>query len=351
MLAAVLHGIDDIRFEESPTPQPGPGEVLIDVRATGVCGSDVPRVLRDAAHYYPIILGHEFAGVVAELGDDVDTTTVGDRVAVAPLMPCHRCAQCQRGQYSMCPSYSFIGSSRAGALAQYVVVPAVNLVKLADSVSFTQAAMIEPSTVALHGVRVGDFRPGGHVAILGGGTVGLFTAQWARILGAKTVTVVDIDAHRLSVADQFGVTHTIDSRTSDPIQAANAITDGEGFAHVFETAGQIPTQNLALKLVARAGSITLIGNAHDDPCFPAATFELLNRREVTLTASWMSYSPPFPGVEWLDTAHRFATGDLRWSAALLHDQCAWPLSAVGHAFGLYHTPGRINGKLLFTQDV
>jgi L-iditol 2-dehydrogenase len=250
----------------------------------------------------------------------------------------------------MCTHYSFIGSSRMGALAQYVAVPARNLVPLADSIDFPQAAMIEPSTVALHGIRVGDFRPGGHVAILGGGTVGLLTAQWARILGAKSVTVVDVDPHRLSVARDLGVSHTIDSRLTDPVEAARQLTEGEGFSHVFETAGQVATQNLALRLVARAGAITLIGNAHDDPHFPAATFELLNRREVHLTASWMSYSAPFPGVEWTDTVHYFASGALRWSPALLQDGHALPLSAVGGAFQLYRRPGAINGKLLFRPE-
>ena len=350
MLAAVLHGPNDVRYEEFPTPEPGPGDVLIDVRATGVCGSDVPRVLSDAAHFYPIILGHEFAGVVAALGDGVDTAAVGDRVAVAPLVPCHHCALCQKGRYSMCAHYSFIGSSRMGALANYVVAPAANLVPLEDSVSFTQAAMMEPSTVALHGLRIGGFRPGGHTAILGGGTVGLYAAQWARILGAKTVTVVDIDTHRLDVARHFGVDHTLDSRDRDMVDAVNEITGGEGFSHVFETAGQVTTQNLAMQYVSRGGSITLIGNAHDDPHFPAATFELLNRKEVTLTASWMSYSAPFPGTEWWDTAYYSARGALRWSPELLHDGQPLSLDNVGEAFQLYKTPGAINGKLLFTQD-
>jgi L-iditol 2-dehydrogenase len=249
----------------------------------------------------------------------------------------------------MCPHYRFIGSSRHGGLAQYAAVPAINCVRLDDSVSFAQAAMIEPSTVALHGLRVGGYRGGGRVAILGGGTVGLYAAQWARILGAKTVTVIDVAAHRLEVARLFGADNVLDSRTPGLTDAVSELTSGDGFDHVFETAGAVATQNLALELVGRGGAITLIGNAHADPAFPAARFELLNRKEVTLTASWMSYSAPFPGVEWSDTAFYSATGALRWSPDLLHEGTGRPLAEAPAAFQLFANGG-VNGKLLFVQD-
>jgi L-iditol 2-dehydrogenase len=349
MKASVLHGPKDVRYEDFPTPEAGEGEVLIDVRATGVCGSDVPRVLSDAAHFYPMVLGHEFSGVVAQLGSGVTGHKVGDRVAVAPLVPCMTCEMCQRGRYSMCPDYTFIGSSRYGALAEYVSVPARNLVPIGEETDFVRAAMIEPSTVALHGLRVGRFRPGEHVAILGGGTVGLFAAQWARILGAKSVTVFDIVAERLALARELGADAAVDSRTEDVEARSAELTGGTGFGHIFETAGQNATQIQAMRLVAKGGRITLIGNSHRDLEFPASAFELLNRRETTLTASWMSYSAPFPGREWTDTVECLANGKLRWSPRLLQGQRTFTLADVGDAFRLYEAPGAVKGKLMFVQ--
>ena len=212
MLAAVLHGRRDVRVEEVPTPEPGPGEALVRVMMTGVCGSDIPRVLSDGAHFYPLVLGHEIAGEVAAVGDGADPALVGRRVAVAPLLPCHECAHCRLGNYAQCPNYTFIGSSVNGGLAEYLVAPVRNLTIVADSVPFRDIAFFEPSTVALHGVRHVGFTPGEDVIVLGAGTIGLFTMQWARILGATRVAVVDINPARLATAESLGADATAGRR-------------------------------------------------------------------------------------------------------------------------------------------
>lgn len=152
MKAAVLHGNEDLRYEEFPTPETLPGTVKVHVRATGICGSDVPRVLHHGAHFYPVVLGHEFAGDVVEIGEGVEGFQVGDTVSGAPLLPCMKCADCQQGNFSLCKHYSFIGSRQQGSFADYVVMPAQNAVKYDPSIPYEQAAMFEPSTVALHGV-------------------------------------------------------------------------------------------------------------------------------------------------------------------------------------------------------
>ena len=148
MKAAVLHANEDIRYEEFPTPETLPGTVKVRVRATGICGSDVPRVLHHGAHFYPVVLGHEFAGDVVEVGEGVETLQVGDTVSGAPLLPCMKCADCQQGNYSLCKHYSFIGSRQQGSFADYVVLPERNAVKYDPSIPYEQAAMFEPSTVA-----------------------------------------------------------------------------------------------------------------------------------------------------------------------------------------------------------
>lgn len=346
MKAAVLHGQRDVRFEEIPTPQPGPGEALIRVQMTGVCGSDVPRVLSDGAHFYPLVLGHETAGEVVATGRDTDAAWVGRRAAVAPLLPCHQCVQCQAGNYAQCPHYSFIGSRVNGGLAEYLVAPVANLTMVADHVSFREAAFFEPSTVALHGLRQARYHEGEDVVVLGAGTIGLFTAQWARILGARRVAVVDINPARLAMASAIGADAVFNSQDPGFRAAIRDWQDGRGFGFSFETAGQNATMSLAFELAAVHSQVCFIGNSHADLHFDSATFELMNRREFQLTGSWMSYSAPFPGEEWSLTAECIADGRLRILPEFVHD--VFGLDQVMTAFQLFQTPGAVSGKILFS---
>ncbi|MBR4418230.1 MAG: alcohol dehydrogenase catalytic domain-containing protein, partial [Victivallales bacterium] len=146
MKAAVLHASQDIRYEECPTPEIRPGCVKINVRACGICGSDIPRVLGDAAHFFPIVLGHEFSGEVVEIADDVKNVAVGDHVVCAPLIPCFDCPDCALGNFSLCKHYTFIGSRVFGGMAEYVVIPARNAVKFSAERNFEDAALLEPAT-------------------------------------------------------------------------------------------------------------------------------------------------------------------------------------------------------------
>ena len=344
MRAAVLHGQRDVRAEDVPAPAPGPGQVLVRVAFTGVCGSDIPRVLSDGAHSYPIILGHEIAGVVSSVGPGVPSDLVGRRVAVAPLVPCHDCEQCRAGRFAQCPNYSFIGSRQDGGMAEYVVAPAVNLTVVSDSVPLRDIAFFEPSTVALHGIRQAAMRPGTDVAVLGAGTIGLFTLQWAKILGASRVVAVDVNPARLATATALGADAVFDAREHDAA-SIRAWQGGTGFGHVFETAGQNATMSLAFQLAGVQAGVCFIGNSHADLTFDHRIFELMNRREFHLTGSWMSYSAPFPGDEWRLTADAVADGRLRILDEMVHG--TYPLDDVVAAFDLFTRPGAVTGKILF----
>lgn len=348
MKAAVLHAKGDIRFEDWPTPATGEGDVLIKIRATGICGSDIPRVLGDAAHKYPIVLGHEFAGEVVSTGAQVTSVKVGDRVTGAPLIPCFKCEDCQRGNYSQCKHYSFVGSRQQGSYAEYLSLPERHVVRFDSSISFEQAAFFEPSTVGLHGLKVADFRGGEDVAILGGGTIGLFTAQWARIMGAKRVVVFDIDDERLALARKLGVDLTVNTRNPDFMAQVEQITGKRGFGFVFETAGVDVTMKLAFELAGNKASVCFVGTPTKDLTFTPKLWENMNRKEFRLTGSWMSYSAPFPGPEWQLTAHYFASGALRFDESLVFKR--FPLAQVADAFDLYRTPGAVKGKILLIND-
>ncbi|MDD3243102.1 MAG: galactitol-1-phosphate 5-dehydrogenase [Eubacteriales bacterium] len=348
MKAAVLHGNEDLRYEEYDTPVVRPGHVLVRVKASGICGSDIPRVLHHGAHSYPIVLGHEFSGVVEQVGEGVTGIAPGMRVSGAPLVPCMQCADCARGDYALCRHYSFIGSRQQGSFADYVLLPAQNVVPFGENVSFVQGALFEPSTVALHGLFQNHFRGGEHVAVLGGGTIGQFTAQWARIMGAKTVTVFDLNESRLEVARRLGSDAGILTSRGNFREEALAVTAGKGFGMVFETAGSPVTMRMAFELAANKAHVCFIGTPHTDLTFTPAQWECMNRKEFRLTGSWMSYSAPFPGREWQLTAHEFATGRLRFDEGLLH--AVYPMEKAGEAFALYKTPGLVAGKLMLLNE-
>lgn len=311
MKAAVLHGQKDLRVEQIDKPSIAEGEVLIHVKASGVCGSDIPRVLGTASHYYPNVFGHEFSGLVEEVGEGVTHVQVGDKVSCAPLKPCHKCEDCLSGNHALCKNYSFIGSREYGAWAEYVKAPGVNVVKLPDEISFVQGAFLEPTTVALHGLFLMDFKPMSTVAITGMGTIGLLTLQCAKIMGAREITVFDIDDDKLAIAKELGATHTINTMTDDVAERVKEISGGKGFEMVLETAGVPVTEMLCLEIAGNKAAVMFIGTPHNDFNITVKQFEYINRKELMVRGSWMSYSAPFPGKEWTLGAHYLGNGQIK----------------------------------------
>ena len=348
MKAAVLHSNEDIRYEDIPTPEPTYGTVRVRVRAVGICGSDIPRVLNNGAHYYPVVLGHEFSGTVDAIGEGVEGLAVGDTVSGAPLLPCMKCEDCATGNYSLCRHYSFIGSRQQGAFADYVIIPAQNAIKYDPSIPFEQAAMFEPSTVALHGLLKADYRGGECVAILGGGTIGAFTMQWAKILGAKKTVVFDIVPQRLELAQRLGADTVINTKEEDVAKRVSELTEGKGFGYVFETAGNTATLKMSFEVAANCASVCFIGTPTKNVEFTPREWEAINRKELNLCGSWMSYSAPFPGKEWEMTAHYFATGQLRFDKSLIDR--VYPLSRAAEAFSLFKKQGEVKGKIMLVND-
>ena len=348
MKAAVVCANEDVRYMDYEEPQAGPGLVKIRVRASGICGSDIPRVLHNGVHFYPIVLGHEFSGDVVEVGEGVTSVKPGDRVSGAPLIPCMKCDDCQNGNFSLCRHYSFIGSRQQGSNADYVVIPEQNAVVFDKSISYEQGAMFEPSTVALHGLLQNDYRGGEYTAVLGGGTIGMFTMQWAKIFGAKKVVVFDISEERLELAKRLGADEAINTTEEGFKEKAMALTEGKGFSYVFETAGQVPTMQMAFELAANKASVCFIGTPHVDLSFTPSMWENMNRKEFKLTGSWMSYSSPFPSKEWKLTAHYFATGQLKFDPGFIYKKM--PMSQAQEAFQLFKTPGLVKGKILLVNE-
>ena len=216
MNACVLHSIGDLRYETVDDPVLRPGQVLVKIRASGVCGSDIPRVFEKGTYSFPTIPGHEFAGEIVDAGIGTDKGLIRKRAAVFPLLPCFDCISCRAGKYAQCKSYDYFGSRRDGGFAEYLAVPVFNLVIVPADMPFSHAALAEPMAVALHAIKRAGVKEGDTVAIWGAGPIGIMLASWAKNLGAGKVILIDIDDQRLAFAAGFGFDNTCNSIKSEP---------------------------------------------------------------------------------------------------------------------------------------
>lgn len=308
MKAWVLRGINDIGREEVPVPAPGAHEVLVRVKAAGICGSDIPRIYETGAHRHPLIPGHEFSGVVEELGDDVPETWSGKAVGIFPLIPCRKCQPCQKRQYEMCRNYNYLGSRTDGGFAEYVTVPVDNLVPLPEGVSYEEAAMMEPMAVAVHAMRrifpeanahagstfeetVSPNENGGvTVAVCGLGTIGLLLIMFLKQLGIKNILAIGNKDNQRNTLQQLGLKedHYCDSREGNVPAWLSEHTDGKGPDVFFECVGKKETVSLAVDSIAPAGRICLVGNPHSDMALDRDVYWKILRHQLTLTGTWNS---------------------------------------------------------------
>ncbi len=318
MRAAVLHAPADLRVEDVAVPSIGDGEVLVRVAAAGICGSDIPRVMATGTYRFPTIPGHEFSGVVERTGAGVANVAAGDRVAVAPLIPCGHCEHCAGGNYSLCDDYDFLGSRSDGAFAQYLRAPARNVLKVPDHVSLEVAATIEPAAIVLHGIQKVRLALGDAVAVIGCGALGYFALQFAKLSGAQPLIAVDVDDEKLDLARRVGADVCINPAREDAVAAVKAATGGRGVRLALEAAGSDKGRDAAILACAKQGSVVLYGTAYGDVTFSKAAFDKLVREELQIVGSWNSYSVPFPGREWFDIIGLLESGRLDVEPLISH---------------------------------
>lgn len=347
MKAAVVFGKNDIRYTDMEEPQITEGSVKVKVKYCGICGSDIPRVLNGTCHSFPQVLGHEFSGVVIDVASDVKSVAVGDHVAGVPLVPCMRCSDCQRGDFSLCKHYSFIGSRQQGAMAEYVVVPAANVYKVDKSLDLSYVALFEPSTVALHALMINNYdpKPDDYVCVYGAGTIALFTLQWCRILGAKNICVIGRNKSRLEIAKKYGASLILSTLDDDYLNQVNDLTGGHGFDYVYDAAGTPDTIVSSLMVAANKSKVCFIGTPTKSFEITPKSWELINRKELNITGSWMSYSAPWPGIEWMKTAECAQNGNLMFGEDLLFRH--YPLCEVQSAFENFEkNPTLVKGRII-----
>lgn len=344
MWAGRLHRPGDIRCERIRIPHPGPGEALIRVRACGVCGSDHSRVMKVGTYTYPTTVGHEFSGEVVETGAGADWFASGDRVTVVPLVPCEKCIHCRLGHYHLCDSYSYLGSRRDGAFAEFVVVPVTNIIRIPDTVDWETAAMTDPASVALHAIRRGKVVLGQTVAVLGAGPIGLFAIQWARVAGALRIAATDIFDPKLQLAGQLGADITVNALEHDPVTVLRAAIP-EGFSCVIETAGSPITQQQAIQLASKGGTVVLCGISHDRLHLSDDSVDRLMRRELSVIGSWnSSFSPDSVANDWMSTVEFFGKNLIVGLPMVTH---RFSLQQVSEAFEMASDRKNYFNKIMF----
>lgn len=266
MNALILSEYRQFTIEDVPLPVCGPKDVLVQVAACGICGSDVHGFDGSSGRRIPpIVMGHEAAGIVTAVGSDVRSVSPGDRVTFDSTVYCAQCEFCLRGEVNLCENREVVGVScgefrRAGAFAEYIAVPEYIVYRLPPSLSFADAAMLEAVSVALHAVKLSHIEGGETALVIGAGMIGLLILQAARVAGCSRVFVADVDATRLKMAATLGADETLLGSEADVIREVLRLTDGRGVDVVLEAVGRNETVATAIDCVRKGGAVTLVGN-------------------------------------------------------------------------------------------
>ncbi|MCQ4208836.1 zinc-dependent alcohol dehydrogenase family protein [Streptomyces longispororuber] len=276
MKAAIVESVGKVVVGEVPDPTPGPRDVVVEVAACGLCGTDLHILQGEFAPTLPVVPGHEFAGTVAEVGGAVTELRVGDRVAVDPSLHCHECRYCRAGRGNLCERWAAIGVTTAGGAAQYALAPAANCVRLPDHVRTQDAALIEPLSCAVRGYDVLRSRLGSHVLIYGSGTMGLMMLELAKRTGAASVDVVDLNPDRLATARRLGV--------SASAAGPDELDRPGGWDVVIDATGNAAAIQDGLDRVAKAGTFLQFGVADYATRVTIDPYRIYNQ-EITITGS------------------------------------------------------------------
>ena len=266
MRALLLSEYKHLELTDLPTPEIGKTDVLVRVKACGICGSDVHGYDGSSGRRIPpIVMGHEAAGVIEAVGDDVRDFSAGDRVTFDSTVYCGECVFCRRGEVNLCDNRMVLGVScgdyrRYGAFADFVMVPERILYRLPDELSFDAAAMIEAVSVAVHAVRRSKAKAGDSALVVGTGMIGLLIVQVLSHTGCRPIFAVDIDDGRLALAKQFGADTVINANNTEATAAIVEATGGFGVDVALEAVGATPTIRTAIAAVRKGGSICLVGN-------------------------------------------------------------------------------------------
>lgn len=307
MKAYSLHAINDLRYEDVEYPECNSGWCIVNVKYSGICSSDVPRILKKGTYKFPTIPGHEFSGVVCQVADKENENLIGKHVGVFPLIPCKKCEQCMEGNYEMCSHYDYIGSRRDGGFAEYVAVPIWNLVELPSEIDLKEAAMMEPLAVALHAVKQANINYEKKVAVVGTGLIAFAIAQWAKLLGAKEVVVLGRSEEKRRIAEE--VLELKYEMTAD---------FKDEFDVVFEAVGSNQAINQAINYTNAGGHLVLMGNPEGDIQLSQNTYWRILRKQIKIIGSWNSSYEYRKTCDWTEVKEALANKDIIVEQLITH---------------------------------
>lgn len=335
MKALVLKDHNNLIYQEVPRPEIGRDEVLIKIRACGICGSDVHGIDGSTGRRIPpVIMGHEAAGEIVEKGNRVTAFNLGDRVTFDSTIFCGQCDFCTSGEVNLCDQRRVMGVSCdeyhcSGAMAELVAVPARSLYLLPDSLSFEKAAMVEPVSIAVHGVSRAPIGLNDTALVVGCGIIGLLTIQVLRLAGCSTIIGVDIDDDRLQLAREMGADSVLNGREQQVAEVAFEQTGGKGVDHAFEVVGNTETVKICVDSLRKGGHLVLIGNFSPAVELPlqdvvsrqltvygscassgeyAVCLDLIARNRIRLDSLISSVAPLREGAEWLRRLYQGESG-------------------------------------------
>lgn len=286
MRVAMYYNNNDIRIEETPTPKIGPGELLMQVEASGICGSDVMEWYR--IKKAPLVLGHEVAGPVVEVGEGVGRFKVGDRIVVSHHVPCNTCYYCLTGHHTACDTLRQTNFD-PGGFAEYIRLPSINVDRgvfhIPDNVSYEEATFHEPLGCTLRAQRIARLSPGQNVMVIGSGIAGLLQIHLARISGAGRILAIDPVQYRLEAAKKFGADEAV-KPSEDAISCLRQMTGGRLADLVLVCTGAMQGNLLALESVERGGTILFFAPTAPEEKIPVSINDLFFRNDITLTTSY-----------------------------------------------------------------
>lgn len=302
MKAWKLYDVNDIRYEEVPIPKLKQGEVLIKVKAAGICGSDIPRIFSTGAHKMPLIPGHEFSGEVTDIASDVESRWLNKRVGIFPLIPCMRCECCKKKMYEMCEDYNYLGSRRDGGFAEYVAVPEWNLIELPENVSFEQGAMLEPMAVAIHAMKKITIEANDNIAVYGAGTIGILMALCIKAYGYREPYVyVKHEFQRdVLLREGFSQSQICINSQMDEKKWTNIVTEGHGMDCIYECVGKNESYSACLELAAPKAKVCLIGNPYGDMKLDRKVYWNILRKQLMIVGTWNSSFKTDCSDDWND---------------------------------------------------
>ena len=310
MRVAMYYNNHDVRVEEMPVPRVGPGELLVRVEASGICGSDVMEWYRITKA--PLVLGHEVAGTVVKVGDGVERYSEGDRMVVTHHVPCNACRYCLSGHHTVCDTLR-LTSFDPGGFAEYLRVPAINVDRgvfpLPDGVSFEEASFAEPLACVLRGQRRANVQPGQSVIVLGSGLAGLLHINLARALGAGRIVATDMTDYRMEAALRFGADAAFSANEDVPARLRE-VNDGRLADLVIVCTGAPPALLQALQSVERGGTVLFFAPTEPGVTVPVSVNDVFFRNDVTLTTTYAGAPADLATALELIGARRVRVGDM-----------------------------------------